>query len=30
MVKDKRRVRTIEVAPDGSLWAVTSETDAFG
>ena len=30
MVKDERRLRTIEVAPDGSLWAVTSETDGFG
>ncbi|MFM8768276.1 MAG: hypothetical protein ACKOD9_11085, partial [Rubrivivax sp.] len=30
MVKDERRLRTIEVAPDGSLWVVTSETDGFG
>jgi glucose/arabinose dehydrogenase len=30
MVKDERRLRTVEVAPDGSLWVVTSETDGFG
>jgi glucose/arabinose dehydrogenase len=30
MVRDERRLRTLEVAPDGSLWVVTSETDGFG
>lgn len=30
MVRDERRLRTVAVAPDGSLWVVTSETDGFG
>lgn len=30
MVKDERRLRTVAVAPHGSLWVVTSETDGFG
>jgi glucose/arabinose dehydrogenase len=30
MVQDERRLRTIAVAPDGSVWVVTSETDGFG
>ncbi|MGL6210442.1 MAG: hypothetical protein ACRC14_11505 [Paracoccaceae bacterium] len=24
------RLRTVEVAPDGALWVVTSQTDGFG
>jgi len=30
MVQDERRLRTVAVAPDGSVWVVTSETDGFG
>jgi glucose/arabinose dehydrogenase len=24
------RLRTVEVAPDGALWVITSQTDGFG
>jgi glucose/arabinose dehydrogenase len=29
-VREFGRLRTVEVAPDGALWVITSETDGFG
>jgi glucose/arabinose dehydrogenase len=30
LTEEYGRLRTVEVAPDGALWVITSETDGFG